>query len=84
MGLTIRRAFMLKKIAIDKRLVTSGTNEAFGVPLGVQGRNVVVRDGVGAPRAFGCKHAKITIFAVRLIVFFVKSVFTEIFSAIET
>ena len=84
MGLTIRRAFMLKKIAIDKRLVTSGTNETFGVPLGVQGRNIVVSNRVGAPRAFGCKHAKITIFAVSLIVFFVKSVFTEIFSTVET
>ena len=84
MGFTIGSAFMFEKISIHKRLVTSGTNEAFWVPLGVQGRNVIVGNGMRAPRAFGRKHAKITILAIGLIVFFVKSIFAEIFTAVKT
>ena len=35
MGLAIRCPFVFKKVSVHKWLVTSGTNEAIGVPLGV-------------------------------------------------
>ncbi len=39
--------------------MTYSTNEALRVPLTVEGRDVVVRDGFGTAAALGCKEGQV-------------------------
>ena len=77
MRFAIWRPLVFEKISVNKRLVTSGTNEASNAPLCIQRRNIVFHDGYRATSTFGRKRAIITAFAISFTVFFVKSVITK-------
>lgn len=84
MCFTIRSSFMFEKIAICKRLVASSTNEAIGVPLSIQWRNVILGNGDLTTSTFGCKHGIIAAFAISLVVLFVKTIVAESVAAFKT
>ena len=84
MSFAIRLSFMFKVVSISEGLVTSGTDKASRMPLATQSRNGVVSDGLFTTRAFGCKHAKVAIFAVSLIIFVMKSIFAKIITTVKT
>ena len=83
MRFAIWRPLVFEKISVNKRLVTSGTNEASNAPLCIQRRNIVFHDGYRATSTFGRKRAKITAFAISFTVFFVKSVITKSVAALK-
>ena len=86
MRFAVSSTFVLEKVSVDKRLFTSITYEAIRVPLAAQGRNVIFRNGHAASvsGAFRCELAVVAIFAIGLIILFVKSVLAERFVTLET
>lgn len=60
-GLAVGEAFVLEEVAADKRLLAIGANKAVRVPLAVQGRDVVLGDGLGAAAALGSVELQVAI-----------------------
>ena len=83
MRFAIWRPLVFKKISVNKRLVTSGTNEASNTPLCIQRRNIVFHNGYIATSTFGSKRAKITAFAISFTVFFMKSIVAKRWAALK-
>ena len=77
MRFAIWRPLVFEKIPVNKRLVTSGTNEASNAPLCIQRRNIVFHNGYRATSTFGRKRAIITVFTIRLTFFFTKSIIAK-------
>lgn len=65
MCLTVRLALKVEEATADERTATLPADEAVRVPLCVQSRDVVLRDGVVTASALGGKQVEVVLAAVR-------------------
>lgn len=81
-GLAIWHSFVVEERPSIEWLATIPADEALGMPLGVEGGNVVLHDGRVAASTLGGEHVVVVLAAIRLSVAFVEALLAESISAL--
>jgi len=83
-GLAVRKSLVLKEGPVIERLRALLAHEAVGVPLRVEGRDVVLCDGVAAASTLGGEVLEVAVLAVSFLVLLVETGITELIAAVGT
>jgi len=84
MGFAVGKSFVLEKCSIIERLAAFFADETVGMPLHIEGGDVVLSDGVAATPTLGCELLEVAVLAVGTVILLMEAIIPKLFSTVCT